>query len=189
MRSLILGAFRHDIGKIGISDTILLKPGPLTEEENMAMRSHVDLGMHIIRTSKWLSAGQEVVANHHERYNGKGYPRGLSGMGIPLNARVFSIVDVFDALSSDRPYKHAFPLAQCMTMLQNEAGNHFDPTLVDRFAKIAVDIYTRLLAMDESAMLDWLGKKSLFYFLPHSLKGLGVEIFSQHKDMRNRIDQ
>ncbi len=182
MRTLILGAFLHDIGKIGISDTILLKPGPLDEAERTVMRTHVDLGMHIIRTSEWLSAGQDVVANHHEWYNGKGYPRGLSGTEIPLNARIFSVVDVFDALSSDRPYKQALPFTQCMTMLQQEAGGHFDPKLLDRFAEIAADIYTRLLSMDESAMMDWLGKKALFYFLPHSLKDLSPDIFSRHKE-------
>jgi putative nucleotidyltransferase with HDIG domain len=189
MRRLILGAFLHDIGKIGISDTILLKPGPLEAEECMTMRTHVELGLQIIRTSEWLSAGQEVVANHHEMFNGKGYPGGLYGTEIPLIARIFSIVDVFDALSSDRPYKKALPLAQCIDLLRKEAGGHFEPELVDRFTEIATDIYTRLLTMDESAMMDWLGKKSLFYFLPHSLKGLGTDIFSRHTDMlkSNRI--
>ncbi|MGE4403870.1 MAG: HD-GYP domain-containing protein, partial [Desulfobulbus sp.] len=179
MRRLILGAFLHDIGKIGISDTILLKPGPLEAEECMIMRTHVALGLKIIRTSEWLSAGQEVVANHHEMFNGKGYPNGLQGTEIPLVARIFSIVDVFDALSSDRPYKNALPLAQCIAYIRKEAGAHFDPELVDRFTGIAADIYTRLLTMDEPAMMDWLGKKSLFYFLPHSLKGLGADIFSR----------
>ena len=123
-----------------------------------------------------------MVANHHEMFNGNGYPRGLYGTKIPLIARIFSIVDVFDALSSDRPYKKALPLAQCIAILHKEAGGHFEPELVDRFTEIAPDIYTRLLTMDEPAMMDWLGKKSLFYFLPHSLKGLGTEIFSRHTD-------
>lgn len=187
MRRLILGAFLHDIGKIGISDNILLKPGPLEVEECMVMRTHVELGLQIIRTSEWLSAGEEVVANHHEMFNGNGYPRGLIGAEIPLVARIFSIVDVFDALSSDRPYKKALPLAQCIAILHKEGGTHFEPELVAQFTEIATDIYTRLLKMDESAMMDWLGRKSLFYFLPHSLKGLGVEIFFQHKDMHKRI--
>ena len=182
MRRLILGAFLHDIGKIGISDTILLKPGPLEVEECIIMRTHVELGLQIIRTSKWLSAGQEVVASQHEMFNGNGYPRGLFGAEIPLIARIFSIVDVFDALSSDRPYKKALPLPNCLDFLNKEAGGHFEPELVDRFTEIAPDIYTRLLTMDEPAMMDWLGKKSLFYFLPHSLKGLGTEIFSRHTD-------
>lgn len=189
MRRLILGAFLHDIGKIGISDTILLKPGPLESWEREIMRTHVELGLQIIRTSEWLIAGQEVVANHHELFNGNGYPRGLHGNEIPLIARIFSIVDVFDALSSDRPYKKALPLAHCIDLLRKEAGSHFEPELVDRFNEIATDIYTRLLALDESAMMDWLGKKSLFYFLPPSLKGLGTDIFSRHTDMlkTNRI--
>jgi len=181
MRRLVLGAFLHDIGKIGISDTILLKTGPLAKEEYAVMQTHVDLGMRIIRTSKWLSAGEEVVANHHERFDGTGYPCGLSGTEIPLNARIFTIADVFDALSSDRPYRLALPLAQCLAKLKHEAGGHFDPVLVERFTEIVFDIYIRLQAIDESTMMDWLARKSLYYFIPHSLKGLGTDIFSRHE--------
>jgi len=181
MRRLILGAFLHDIGKIGISDTILLKPGPLESEECEIMRTHVDLGLQIVRTSEWLSAGEEVVANHHERFDGTGYPHGLSGTEIPLNARIFTIVDVFDALSSDRPYRQALPLAQCLAKLKHETGGHFDPVLVERFTEIVSDIYIRLQAIDESAMRDWIARKSFFYFLPHALKGLGTDIFFRHE--------
>jgi len=180
MRRLILGAFLHDIGKIGISDTILLKPGRLEEDEYMIMRTHVELGLQIIRISEWLSAGQEVVANHHERFDGHGYPRGLCGTEIPILARIFAIVDVFDALSSERPYKKAFPLNQCMEILNKEAGVHFDPELVEIFTEEVAPIYNRLFAMDESAMINWLEDKSLFYFLPHSLKGLKKEIFTPY---------
>ena len=147
------------------------------------MRTHVELGLQIVRTSEWLIAGQEVVANHHEMFNGNGYPRGLFGAEIPLIARIFSIVDVFDALSSDRPYKKALPLPNCLDFLNKEAGGHFEPELVDQFTEIATDIYTRLLTMDEPEMIDWLAKKSLFYFLPDSLRGFKTEIFSHYMDM------
>ena len=177
MRRLIIGAFLHDVGKIGISDNILLKPDPLTEEECTVMHTHVSLGVEIIRTSEWLSAGREIVENHHEMFNGKGYLRGLSGTAIPLNARIFSIVDVFDALSSTRPYKKAIPLAECMAILRQEAGSRFDPELVDIFEKIVTDIHARLQKMDEPAMINWLRCKASAYFLPTSFKNLRSDTF------------
>ena len=100
-----MGAFLHDVVKIGISDTFLLKPGRLTEDEMTVMRTHVGLGLDIIGRSAWLTMGADVVGSHHERYDGKGYPSGLTGHNIPVNARIFAIIDVFDALTSARPYK------------------------------------------------------------------------------------
>ena len=105
MRALILGAFLHDVGKIGISDNILLKPAKLDPEEFSIMRTHVTLGLEILQDAEWLQAATDVVGNHHEKFDGTGYPRGLKGEAIPLNARIFAIVDVFDALASERPYK------------------------------------------------------------------------------------
>ena len=95
MRKLIAGAFLHDVGKIGVSDTILLKPGRHTDEESRVMRTHVSLGVDILRKSAWLQNARDVVECHHERYDGSGYPRGLQGEAIPLNARIFAIADVF----------------------------------------------------------------------------------------------
>ena len=104
IRSLIKGAFLHDVGKIGISDVILLKPGKLTREEFEIMKKHVQIGADIIHSSNWLHDALDIILYHHERYDGSGYPAGLKGAETPLFARVFAIVDVFDALLSHRPY-------------------------------------------------------------------------------------
>ncbi|NWJ42518.1 MAG: HD-GYP domain-containing protein [Geothrix sp.] len=141
MRALILGAFLHDVGKIGIHDAILLKPGPLTAEERMVMCSHVERGVAIIESSNWLHLARNVIECHHERFDGAGYPRGLSGRNIPLEARVFAIVDAFDALTSARPYKPPIPLPEVLTILDQEAGRHFDPDLVARFGRIAAKAF------------------------------------------------
>lgn len=141
MRALILGAFLHDVGKIGIHDAILLKPGPLTAEERLVMSSHVERGVAIIESSKWLHLARNVIECHHERFDGGGYPRGLKGRNIPLEARIFAIVDVFDALTSQRPYKPPIPLPEVMAILEREAGSHFDPDLVLRFSSIAAEAF------------------------------------------------
>lgn len=141
--ALMAGAFLHDVGKIGIPDSILLKPGALTPEEFARMRQHVDIGLQIIGEVKWLELAEEVVACHHERYDGSGYPRGLQGEAIPFNARLFAIVDVFDALTSVRPYKDALPLETALDIMRAARGSHFDPALFDHFAQRAGALYTR----------------------------------------------
>jgi HD-GYP domain-containing protein (c-di-GMP phosphodiesterase class II) len=105
MQALIAGSFLHDVGKIGIPDAILLKPGRLDEQEMDTMRTHVAQGEEIVTGMGWLDGAQAVVAAHHEKWNGSGYPRGLAGEAIPLAARIFAVADVFDALCSKRPYK------------------------------------------------------------------------------------
>lgn len=141
VRSLISGAFLHDVGKIGISDNILLKPGRLTEEEFAAMRTHVLLGVDIIARSKWLLGARDVVEHHHEKYDGSGYMRGLKGEGIPVNARIFAVVDVFDALTSRRPYKEPFSFDEAMAILRRDSGSHFDPRVVEAFEGIAREMH------------------------------------------------
>ena len=141
MRALILGAFLHDVGKIGIQDSILLKPASLSEEEIAIMRTHVQLGMGIIQTSEWLQAARDVIECHHEHYDGSGYLKGLRGENIPLAARIFCIVDVFDALTSKRPYKDAWTVEDALALLQQESGRHFDPQLVLIFEGIAAALY------------------------------------------------
>lgn len=131
LRNLIAGAFLHDVGKIGISDAILHTPGHLTAHETEAMRSHVPRGLEIISQAHWLQAARDVVAAHHETYDGTGYPAGLKGEAIPLNARIFAIVDTFDALTSVRPYKPAWSLEQAMDVLREGSGSRFDPRLVE----------------------------------------------------------
>lgn len=152
IRDLMAGAFLHDVGKIGISDNILLKPGPLTEEEATAMHSHVARGLDIISRAEWLGAARAVIASHHERYDGTGYPQGLKGDAIPLNARIFAIVDVFDALTSRRPYKDALPFAAAMDMLRQGSGSHFDPALLGPFEGIAARLYAALHDADEGTL-------------------------------------
>lgn len=141
IRSLTAGAFLHDVGKIGISDNILLKPSKLTEEEFATMRTHVLLGVDIIGKSAALDMARDVVEFHHEKFDGSGYMRGLKGEEIPLNARIFAIVDVFDALTSKRPYKEPFSYDKAMSILQESSGSHFDPHLIEAFADIAAELY------------------------------------------------
>lgn len=133
MRSLVVGSFLHDVGKIGISDAILLKPGKLTPEEFEAMKKHVELGVEIVKGHGWLSGAAKVVGCHHEKWDGAGYPKGLMGMEIPMEARIFAVVDVYDALRSKRPYKDPFVKEKAMDMLMAGSGSHFDPQCVVAF--------------------------------------------------------
>lgn len=141
MRDLIAGAFLHDVGKIGVGDAILLKPGPLDDAEFEQMKRHVTLGVEILTKSKWLLRARDVVEFHHERYDGSGYPKGLAGAEIPLLARIFAVVDVFDALVSKRPYKDALAFDVAMVGIREGAGNLFDPALVATFEGIASALY------------------------------------------------
>jgi HD-GYP domain-containing protein (c-di-GMP phosphodiesterase class II) len=134
IHDLIAGAFLHDVGKIGISDNILLKPARLDASEFGVMKTHVALGVDILMKSDWLQRARDVVEFHHEKFDGSGYLRGLAGEAIPLTARIFAIVDVFDALTSKRPYKEPMPFAEAMAIVKGYAGNHFDPRLVQTFA-------------------------------------------------------
>jgi len=164
MRQLIAGAFLHDVGKIGVSDTILLKPGAHTDEELRRMRSHVTLGVEFLAHSEWLQHARDVVACHHEKYDGSGYPRGLKGEAIPLSARIFAIVDVFDALVSRRPYKEPFGFDRAMDMLARERGRHFDPALLDAFTRIAPALYAEFHAADAAALKPALNAVVARYF-------------------------
>ena len=154
LRALMLGAFLHDVGKIGIPDTILLKPAALTDEERSIMRSHVSLGVDIIASSAWLRAAREVIQNHHEWFDGSGYPRGLAGEAIPLTARIFAVVDVFDALTSQRPYKTPWSCDAALATLEHDAGSHFDPALVAAFAPIARQVQPVVAQADEAAIAE-----------------------------------
>lgn len=130
------GALLHDIGKIGVSDTILHKPGPLTEEEWSVMRTHPELGFMMVADVKQLEKAREIILNHHERYDGKGYPNGISGSAIPLGARLFTIADAFDAMISDRPYRKGMTIAQARDEVRRCSGTQFDPLCVAAFEKI-----------------------------------------------------
>jgi len=125
----------HDIGKIGIHDAILLKPGKLTADEFRQMQEHSNIGANILHGKEniFLQAGEVIAQTHHEKYNGKGYPNGLKGEAIPLYGRIVSITDVFDALTSKRPYKEAWSFEKALNLLMKEKGQHFDPKIVDLF--------------------------------------------------------
>lgn len=135
-QSLILEAApMHDVGKIGIPDYILLKPGKLTGEEFEIMKGHARIGHEILKESgsEILRAGAEVALYHHEKFDGSGYPNGLAGEAIPLFGRIVAVADVFDALTSERPYKKAWPLEDAAAFLNTNRGQHFDPRCVDAF--------------------------------------------------------
>jgi HD-GYP domain-containing protein (c-di-GMP phosphodiesterase class II) len=149
MQALIAGSFLHDVGKIGIPDAILLKPGKLDDAEFDIMRTHVAQGETIVTGMGWLSGANEVVAAHHEKWNGSGYPRKISGSDIPLAARIFAVADVFDALCSKRPYKEPMGFEAAMAILEKDTGSHFDPEVIAIFRPIALDIYNRLAGASE----------------------------------------
>jgi two-component system response regulator RpfG len=125
----------HDIGKIGIPDSILLKGGPLTPEQDVMMKNHPRMGYDILKgsPSKYLSMGAIIALGHHEKYDGSGYPTGMHGEDIPIVARVVAVADVFDALVSERPYKHAWTVEDGFAYLLSQKGKHFDASVVDAF--------------------------------------------------------
>ncbi len=163
MRTLIKGSFLHDVGKIGIPDALLLKPGKLSDKEFETMKTHVDLGREIIQRSKWLHDALEVVLFHHEKVTGKGYPMGVAGGDIPVTARIFAIADVFDALTSKRPYKEAWSFEEAIEILEEGRGTHFDPLLLDAFIRIAKPLYDRFGGKEE-IFREELGKIITKYF-------------------------
>jgi response regulator RpfG family c-di-GMP phosphodiesterase len=130
------GALLHDIGKIGIPDEILLKPGPLTGEEAAIMRTHVIIGYNLIQHLDYLRSAAEIVLCHHERFDGTGYPKGLAGQKIPIGARVFAVADMLDAMTTDRPYRQACSFAKACAEITSESGHQLDPNVVAAFMSI-----------------------------------------------------
>jgi len=127
------GALLHDIGKMAVPDSILLKPGPLSPGEWEVMRKHPVHAYEMLKTIDYLEPALEIPYCHHERWDGNGYPRGLIGQNIPLSARIFAVVDVWDALTSDRPYRNAWAERQTLEYIRMESGRHFDPQIVNIF--------------------------------------------------------
>jgi len=125
----------HDVGKIGIPDAVLRKPGKLDADEWAVMRQHVSIGAKIIgeHPSGLLRMAQRIALTHHEKWDGSGYPNGLAGEDIPIEGRIVAIADVFDALTSERPYKQAWPVEEAVAFLREQSGQHFDPDLVELF--------------------------------------------------------
>jgi methanogenic corrinoid protein MtbC1 len=128
----------HDVGKVAIPDAILLKPGPLTAQERAIVETHAEEGYRLLRdsSSSILDLGASIALSHHEKWDGGGYPRGLSGEAIPIEGRIVAVADVFDALTSDRVYRPAYPVAEAIEMMVEQGGRHFDPILLDAFLEI-----------------------------------------------------
>ncbi|MFW5837422.1 MAG: HD-GYP domain-containing protein [Desulfovibrionaceae bacterium] len=152
---LFAAAPMHDVGKIGVPDAILLKPGPLTGDEFEVMKTHTLIGADLLSEGKAavIRLARTVALTHHERYDGLGYPQGLQGEDIPLEGRIASLADVFDALTTVRPYKRAFSVKYAVDLIRQDRGLRFDPWLVDVFLEAMPEIKetrTRWLSDDES---------------------------------------
>jgi HD-GYP domain-containing protein (c-di-GMP phosphodiesterase class II) len=133
---LSYGFFLHDIGKVGIPEAILAKPGALDEDEWAIMREHPMIGAQIVEPIRFLAGAVEIIRCHHERWDGRGYPRGLRGPQIPLEARVFALADAFDAMTSDRPYRRAMQVEVALDEIAAGAGKQFDPDVVEAFLEL-----------------------------------------------------
>ncbi|MBO8157922.1 MAG: HD domain-containing protein [Bacillaceae bacterium] len=165
IKSLIKGSFLHDIGKIGITDEILLKPGKLTDEEYETMKTHVQHGVDIVENSRWLNDAKDIIHYHHEKYDGSGYLKGLKHNEIPVLARIFAIADVFDALSSKRPYKKPFSFEKTIQLMEKNSGSHFDPELFHHFKGIAESLHKRFSQADHQVIQEEFKRiiKTYFY--------------------------
>jgi HD-GYP domain-containing protein (c-di-GMP phosphodiesterase class II) len=130
-----MAAPMHDIGKIGIRDEILLKPGKLTPEEFEIMKTHTVIGHEILKDSPsmFLQMGSVIALSHHEKFDGTGYPYGKKGEEIPIEARIVAVADVYDALVSERPYKHAWSVETALEYMERQKGKHFDPVVLEAF--------------------------------------------------------
>jgi HD-GYP domain-containing protein (c-di-GMP phosphodiesterase class II) len=164
IRALVKGAFLHDVGKIAVADAILRKPGPLTADEKTAMQAHVAHGLEIVGNASWLDDALDVVRFHHEKVDGTGYPFALKGDQIPVVARVFAIVDVFDALTTRRPYKEPAPLEATLASLERMRGTSFDPVLLDAFLAIAPGLHRQFCDRPEEDLARSLDACVVDYF-------------------------
>jgi HD-GYP domain-containing protein (c-di-GMP phosphodiesterase class II) len=136
LSQLDLFAMLHDIGKVAVDDKILSKPGPLTSKERSVMETHPEIGYRIVKSSAELAPVAEYILYHHERWDGKGYPHGLSGDKIPLLSRVLAVVDAFDAMTHDRVYRKAMPVKGALAEIQKNSGTQFDPEVVKAFTAV-----------------------------------------------------
>jgi response regulator RpfG family c-di-GMP phosphodiesterase len=140
------GYILHDIGKIGIPESILQKPGPLTAEEWSVMQTHPLLGVQMVSPIGFLGDAVKIIREHHERWDGRGYPQQLRGTEIHLAARIFSVVDTFDAITSERPYQEALPVAHALEEIEEHSGSQFDPDVVTSFIDMCEEL--RLIDVD-----------------------------------------
>jgi len=141
---LARGALLHDIGKIGVPDHILLKPGPLTSEEWVVMRRHPEIGARILSDISFLAPAADIVLTHQETFDGSGYPRGMKGEEIPLGSRIFAVADTLDAILSDRPYRRGRSIEYARSEIQQHSGSQFDPAVVDAFQEVPDAVFDGL---------------------------------------------
>jgi putative nucleotidyltransferase with HDIG domain len=138
------GAILHDVGKIGVPDAVLRKPGKLDDREWAEMRRHPEMGYRMLQHIRFLEPALAIVLSHQERWDGSGYPQGLKGEDIPIGARIFAVVDTFDAMTSDRPYRKALTIAQARSEIGRCAGTQFDPAVADVFLSIEESVWHRI---------------------------------------------
>ena len=152
LQALMKGAYVHDLGKIGIADKILLKESSFNDEEWIIMKQHAQMGADLLKDIKWYEKSIDIVLYHHEKYNGTGYPKGLKGDDIPCLARIFTIIDVFDALARKRPYKEAFEFNQIISIMKEDIGKHFDPYIMKYFLPLAEEFYNIINDLTEDEL-------------------------------------
>ncbi|MGH9465923.1 MAG: HD-GYP domain-containing protein, partial [Terriglobales bacterium] len=145
-------SYLHDIGKLGIPDAILNKPAALDADEQTVMRSHVQIGYEMVTQVPSLAEAAELVLAHQEHYDGSGYPRGLKGDAIPLDARIFAVADTLDAMTSDRPYRRALSWEQARDEILRQSGKQFDPAVVQAFSGISLDRWRQLQAVPSARL-------------------------------------
>jgi response regulator RpfG family c-di-GMP phosphodiesterase len=150
LRSVAMGAWLHDIGKLAIPDAILLKPGALTEEERRVMQRHVQIGYDLAKRIPFLWEAAEIIFTHHERCDGSGYPQGLKAQQIPLGARIFAVVDTVDAMTSDRPYRRALPFEEARKEIQRGSGSQYDKRVAEAFLGIPIAAWEAVRAGAEA---------------------------------------
>jgi HD-GYP domain-containing protein (c-di-GMP phosphodiesterase class II) len=148
------GAILHDAGKIGVSDAILRKPGKLDAEEWDEMKKHPEMGYRMLQHIKFLEPALGIVLSHQERWDGGGYPRGLKGEEIPLGARIFAVVDTFDAMTSDRPYRPALSIEKAVEEVRTFAGTQFDPSVADAFLSIPIEKWNEIRERVHEQVMD-----------------------------------
>ena len=144
LKTIAMGAWLHDIGKLGIPDAVLLKPGALTEQEWAIMRSHAQVGFDLIKRIPFLADAAEIILTHHERCDGSGYPRGLKTADIPIGARIFAVADSLDAMTSDRPYRSALSFEEAHDEIRRGSGSRYDPQVVNVFLSISIESWKAL---------------------------------------------
>jgi response regulator RpfG family c-di-GMP phosphodiesterase len=157
IRSIAMGAWLHDIGKLAIPDSVLLKPGPLTDSQWEIMRRHARIGYELVKSIAFLAGAAEIVLTHHERFDGSGYPQKMKGGEIPFGARIFAVADTLDAMTSDRPYRSALPLQAARDVIERGSGTLFDPLVAAAFLRVPSETWEAIakqtLTVQASAVL------------------------------------